>query len=173
MPSSLTDKQRKTVSHSLRTTHLLIVFRTLYIRRSTSLGLKDFLWQVSFGARRATTISDFPQMHRPLVIPLRTVLGYLLRFVFCLVTMELILHVMYVVAIKDARAWAYDSPPEIAMLGFWNLIQSVVEGSSRADLEHWGIDVYLPASWLLLPWHVVVVDRQRRSSRKYAEMYGE
>jgi D-alanyl-lipoteichoic acid acyltransferase DltB (MBOAT superfamily) len=61
-------------------------------------------------------------MHRPLVIPFRAVLGYLSRFLFCLITMELIMHFMYVVAIKDTRAWAYDSPAEIAMIGFWNLI---------------------------------------------------
>lgn len=36
--------------------------------------------------------------------------------------MELIIHTMYVVAIKDAHAWAGDTPSELAMLGFWNLI---------------------------------------------------
>jgi hypothetical protein len=36
--------------------------------------------------------------------------------------MEYILHFMYVVAIKDTRAWVGDSPAEIAMIGFWNLI---------------------------------------------------
>ena len=37
-------------------------------------------------------------------------------------TMEYILHFMYVVAIKDSRAWVGDTPAEIAMIGFWNLI---------------------------------------------------
>ena len=36
-------------------------------------------------------------------------------------TMEGILHYMYVVAIKDTRAWPGDTPAEIAMIGFWNL----------------------------------------------------
>lgn len=36
--------------------------------------------------------------------------------------MEFILHYMYVVAIKDASAWQGDSPLEICMIGFWNLI---------------------------------------------------
>lgn len=36
--------------------------------------------------------------------------------------MELVLHFMYVVAIKDRKAWMGDSPAEIAMIGFWNLI---------------------------------------------------
>ena len=38
-----------------------------------------------------------------------------------MLTMEVILHYMYVVAIKDARAWPGDTPAEIAMIGFWNL----------------------------------------------------
>lgn len=29
---------------------------------------------------------------------------------------------MYVVAIKDTRAWLGDSPMELCMIGFWNLI---------------------------------------------------
>ena len=36
--------------------------------------------------------------------------------------MEFILHFMYMVAIKDRKAWVDDSPAEIAMIGFWNLI---------------------------------------------------
>ena len=47
---------------------------------------------------------------------------YLVRFIFCYMTMEYILHFMYVVAIKDTKSWAGDSPAEIAMIGFWNLI---------------------------------------------------
>lgn len=36
--------------------------------------------------------------------------------------MEFILHYMYVVAIKDTAAWYGDSPLELCMIGFWNLI---------------------------------------------------
>ena len=36
--------------------------------------------------------------------------------------MEYVLHFMYVVAIKDTKSWIGDSPAEIAMIGFWNLI---------------------------------------------------
>ena len=36
--------------------------------------------------------------------------------------MEFVLHFMYVVAIKDARAWAGDTPAQLSMIGFWNLI---------------------------------------------------
>jgi D-alanyl-lipoteichoic acid acyltransferase DltB (MBOAT superfamily) len=35
--------------------------------------------------------------------------------------MEFILHFMYVVAIKDTRAWQGASPMELSMIGLWNL----------------------------------------------------
>jgi hypothetical protein len=44
--------------------------------------------------------------------------------------MECILHYMYVVAIKDRKAWVGDSPAEIALLGFWNLIVVWLKASS-------------------------------------------
>ena len=37
-------------------------------------------------------------------------------------TMEFILHFMYVVAIKDRKAWVGAGPAQISMIGFWNLI---------------------------------------------------
>jgi len=47
---------------------------------------------------------------------------YLIRFIVCYLTMECVLHFMYIVAIKDTKSWVGDSPAEIAMIGFWNLI---------------------------------------------------
>ena len=47
---------------------------------------------------------------------------YLIRLVVCCLTMEHILHFMYVVAIKDTNSWIGDSPAEIAMIGFWNFM---------------------------------------------------
>lgn len=35
--------------------------------------------------------------------------------------MEVLLHFMYVVAIKDTGAWDGDSPAELSMIGLWNL----------------------------------------------------
>jgi len=60
-------------------------------------------------------------MHQPLNVPTRTTLLYLLRFLLCFVTMELILHYMYVVAIKDTNAWWGGTPAQISLVGFWNL----------------------------------------------------
>lgn len=37
-------------------------------------------------------------------------------------TMEFILHFMYVVAIKDTKAWVGDSAAQLSMIGLWNLI---------------------------------------------------
>ena len=36
--------------------------------------------------------------------------------------METLIHIMHVVAIKDARAWSGMTPAQLSMLGFWNLI---------------------------------------------------
>ena len=36
--------------------------------------------------------------------------------------METLIHVMHVVAIKDAHAWSGMSPAQLSMIGFWNLI---------------------------------------------------
>lgn len=61
-------------------------------------------------------------MRQPLRIPFRAALGYGVRFLVCFFTMELVLHYMYVVAIKDAKAWRGDSPAQLSLVGFWNLI---------------------------------------------------
>ena len=55
----------------------------------------------------------------------RMLTSYAVRFIACLLTMELVLHSMYVVAIKDESrrgAWEGTSPMEVSMVGFWNLI---------------------------------------------------
>jgi len=49
-------------------------------------------------------------------------MSYFFRFLISFITMEFVLHFMYVVAIKDSKAWAGDTPSELSMIGFWNLI---------------------------------------------------
>lgn len=69
------------------------------------------------------TFNDFVwQMHHPLVISTRERISYAIRFLACLLTMESILHTMYVVAIKDTKAWSGNGPADLSMIGFWNLI---------------------------------------------------
>ncbi|WWC91046.1 uncharacterized protein L201_005986 [Kwoniella dendrophila CBS 6074] len=66
----------------------------------------DFLWQI----RNPTTIST------------KSKVSYGIRFMFSYLSMESVLHTMYVVAIKDTKAWEGDSPAEMSMIGFWNLV---------------------------------------------------
>lgn len=69
------------------------------------------------------TFNDFVwQLHRPLEIPIRERISYLFRFAFCMLTMESIIHTMYVVAMKDAQAWVGLGPGALSMIGFWNLV---------------------------------------------------
>ncbi|KAG0147073.1 hypothetical protein CROQUDRAFT_43404 [Cronartium quercuum f. sp. fusiforme G11] len=59
---------------------------------------------------------------KPSSITPKIILGYAVRFVVCFLTMEYVLHYMYVIAIKDARAWHGDTPLQLCMIGYWNLI---------------------------------------------------
>lgn len=47
---------------------------------------------------------------------------YAFRFLVCLLTTEFVLHYMYMVAIKDTKAWDGSSAAELSLIGFWNLI---------------------------------------------------
>ncbi|KAJ6539695.1 MBOAT, membrane-bound O-acyltransferase family-domain-containing protein [Mycena capillaripes] len=69
------------------------------------------------------TFNDYIWQHRkPLNIAKSAVFRYAIRFLVSLLTMEFILHFMYVVAMKDTKAWVGDTSAQIAMIGFWNLI---------------------------------------------------
>ncbi|KAF9475454.1 MBOAT-domain-containing protein [Pholiota conissans] len=104
------EKQRVNVPHSVEDYSFMnyvayILYPPLYIA-GPIITFNDFMWQ-----------------HRkPIPINIRSNVMYLVRFACCYMTMEYILHYMYVVAIKDRKAWLGDSPAEIAMIGFWNLI---------------------------------------------------
>lgn len=92
---------------------------------SYSLGnyLLYALYPPLFIAGPIMTFNDFThQLRHPLRIHLSTVIRYGIRFVVSLFTMELILHYVYVNAIKDSKAWVNNSPLELSMIGFWNLI---------------------------------------------------
>ncbi len=79
----------------------------------------DFVWQVS---SYLLIRADQFQLRHPVPISRREQLSYLIRFAFCLLTMESVLHTMYVVAIKDTAAWAGDGPADLSMIGFWSLV---------------------------------------------------
>lgn len=69
------------------------------------------------------TFNDFiRQCDKPLlsINPRRTMV-YGTRFLFCLFTMEFILHATNVVAISKTRAWEGDTPFQISMIALFNL----------------------------------------------------
>ncbi|KAH8928411.1 MBOAT-domain-containing protein [Atractiella rhizophila] len=117
VPSGLSERERVQYSHDLEeysfTNYLAYtIYTPLYI------------------AGPIMTFNNFVyQLKSPSHIPNRALLSYLSRFVVTFLTMEVILHYMYVVAIKDSvdslrktRAWNGDTAAELAMIGFWNLI---------------------------------------------------
>lgn len=54
-------------------------------------------------------------------ITLKRNLIYGLRFLFCVLCMEFLLHFMYVVAVSKTKAWEGDTPFQISMIGLFNL----------------------------------------------------
>jgi hypothetical protein len=101
-------------------------------RSATSLSEEDYslvnylaytLYAPLYIAGPILTFNDFCwQLQHPVEITRKTRISYALRFAFCMLTMESILHTMYVVAIKDTEAWHGNGPAELSMIGFWNLI---------------------------------------------------
>ncbi|KAF5379735.1 hypothetical protein D9615_005789 [Tricholomella constricta] len=82
-----------------------VLYPPLYIA-GPIMSFNDYLWQ----------------HRRPMHIYARVAMLYFIRLLASLLTMELILHFMYVVAIKDTKAWVGNTPAQISMIGFWNLI---------------------------------------------------
>ncbi|KAI8887669.1 MBOAT-domain-containing protein [Backusella circina FSU 941] len=70
------------------------------------------------------TFNDFiSQFHWPSPnITKRYVIHYALRLVVVILIMEMTLHYLYVVSISKAKAWEGDSPLEISMVGYFNLV---------------------------------------------------
>ncbi|KAF9554748.1 MBOAT-domain-containing protein [Agrocybe pediades] len=106
----MTDKERTSTPHNAADYSVLnyvayVLYPPLYIA-GPIMTFNDFMWQFK----------------QPLLIETRFKIMYAIRLIFCFLTMEYILHYMYMVAIKDKKAWVGDSPAEVAMIGFWNLI---------------------------------------------------
>ena len=110
------------------------------------MNLQDYTWQNYLAyvlypplyiAGPIITFNSFiNQVKKRASIPKRDIITYAIRFFICWLTMEILLHYIYVVAIKDSwatfydtngslvkqLAWEGDSPFELAMISFWNLI---------------------------------------------------
>ena len=68
----------------------------------------DYIYQSNY--QQSVTVKDY-----------KRIFVYFLRFLFCLLTMEFVLHFMYVVAVSKTKAWEGDTPFQISMLGMFNL----------------------------------------------------
>ncbi|KAK0460900.1 MBOAT, membrane-bound O-acyltransferase family-domain-containing protein [Desarmillaria tabescens] len=92
------------------------LFAPLYIA-GPIIPFNDFLAQIELQSARPLTQK---QEERPITL----IKPYLIRFIFTLLTMEVLIHTMYVVAIKDARPWEHVTylPSELALLSFFSLI---------------------------------------------------
>ncbi|KLO17383.1 MBOAT-domain-containing protein [Schizopora paradoxa] len=107
----VTHKQRTTKHHDLETYNFrnfcaYAAYPPLFLA-GPIMTFNDFMWQ--------HRMRDF--------IPTRwNIATYAFRFLSCLLAMEIIQHYMYVVAIKDRKAWIGDSPFELSMIGLWNLV---------------------------------------------------
>ncbi|KAF5359446.1 hypothetical protein D9756_002933 [Leucocoprinus leucothites] len=108
----LSEKQRQALSHpdsiySFSNFVAYALYPPLYLA-GPIMTFNDFMWQ-----------HRYPNKQPPASTPIK---GYTIRFLCSLLTMECILHFMYVVAIKDRKAWVGYTPAQISMVGFWNLI---------------------------------------------------
>ncbi|CUM56461.1 uncharacterized protein AC631_05134 [Debaryomyces fabryi] len=63
--------------------------------------------------------SNYQQL--PSVKDYKRTFVYFVRFLFCLLVMEFLLHFTYVVAVSKTKAWDGDTPFQISMLGMFNL----------------------------------------------------
>ncbi|KAI5962253.1 GUP1 [Candida pseudojiufengensis] len=72
------------------------------------LTFNDYVYQSNY--QQSSSVKDY-----------KRIFIYFLRFIFCLLTMEFVLHFMYVVAVSKTKAWDGDTPFQISMLGLFNL----------------------------------------------------
>lgn len=74
---------------------------------------------VTEAERAAVVVAAAQEETTPLAL-----VAYAVRFLACWVTMELVLHTMYVVALKDSGKgwWNGMTPAQVSLVGFWNLI---------------------------------------------------
>ncbi|KAI9246875.1 MBOAT, membrane-bound O-acyltransferase family-domain-containing protein [Phascolomyces articulosus] len=67
----------------------------------------DFISQIRYPSHKVTR---------------RYVITYAIRLAFVILVMEMTLHYLYVVAISKTKAWDGDTPLELSMIGYFNLV---------------------------------------------------
>ena len=103
----------------------------------------------------------------------RTLTSYLMRFLISLLTMEVILHYMYMVAIKDTKAWRGDTPLELSMIGFWNLMIVWLKVGSLYNCVYPFQRHITPASSSVAILSTLVASQWDRSTREHGSMHGK
>jgi D-alanyl-lipoteichoic acid acyltransferase DltB (MBOAT superfamily) len=110
-PANLSERDRvsipaKTEDYSFRNYIAYALYAPLYLT-GPILTFNDYISQAKY---------------TPKSITFQRTLMYGVRFLICLLTMEVMLHFLYAVAISKAKpAWEVYSPFELSMLGYFNL----------------------------------------------------
>ncbi|KAF1843622.1 glycerol:H+ symporter-like protein [Cucurbitaria berberidis CBS 394.84] len=110
-PSNLSERDRVTIpakpsDYSFRNYFAYALYSPLYL------------------AGPVVTFNDYicQQRYRPHSITSKRTTMYAIRFIVVLLTMEIMIHYMYMVAIFHAKpAWSQYTPAQLSMLGFFNL----------------------------------------------------
>ncbi|ANB13177.1 Gup1p [Sugiyamaella lignohabitans] len=110
-PPSVTERERVETSRPMEEYNWLnyvayTTYAPLYLA-GPILTFNDFMFQ-----SRTTLVYS---------INFKRISMYAIRFAFCLLTMEVLLHYTYVVAISQTRAWTGDTPFQISMIALFNL----------------------------------------------------
>ncbi|KAF1984108.1 glycerol:H+ symporter-like protein [Aulographum hederae CBS 113979] len=110
-PSNLSERDRVSISaklsdYSFRNYIAYALYSPLYLA-GPILTFNDYISQLRYRAPSITT---------------QRTLMYGIRFLLTLLTMEVVLHFIYAVAISKAQpTWQVYSPAQLSMLGYWNL----------------------------------------------------
>lgn len=87
--------------------------------------------------------------------------------------MELVLHYMYVVAIKDSGAWQGDTSAELSMIGFWNLIVVWLKVSLTSLLIQRLFPNQFAAARTMEILPLVGTGGRHGSAREHGQVYGQ
>lgn len=108
--SPLDERARLVAPHSLKDYNLVhyiayVTYTPLFIA-GPIITFNDYLYQ---------------SRHTLPSISLKNTIVYAIRFAFCLLSMEVIIHFAYVVAVSKTKAWKGDSPFQISMIALFSL----------------------------------------------------
>lgn len=110
--SNLDDRQRLVAPLPIHDYNLLnymaYIFYTPLFIAGPIITFNDYLYQSNY--EQLPSVKDYK----------RTAI-YGLRFLFCVLVMEFLLHFIYVVAVSKTKAWTGDTPFQISMIGLFNL----------------------------------------------------